>query len=111
MDAKATLPSAAAWPSPAELVITWGDGHVSSYRMTFLREHCPCASCKAEKAQPAAKQDLLGMRPTEKGLESPDVEVVGRYALRFGWRDGHDTGIYPFSFLREICGCDACRAA
>lgn len=111
MDPKAYLPASALWPSPSELTITWGDGHRSSYRMTYLREHCPCATCKAEKVQPAAGRDLLGMRPTDKGLESPAVEVVGRYALRFGWRDGHDTGIYPFEFLRAICGCDACRGA
>lgn len=105
----ATFPAGAAWPSPSELTITWGDGHVSSYRMTYLREHCPCADCRAEKARPGGR-DLLTPQPTEQGLASPDVEVVGRYALRFAWRDGHDTGIYPFTLLRELCPCDACRA-
>ena len=109
MDPKRFAPAGAEWPTPSELKITWGDGHVSRYRMSYLREHCPCATCKAQKAQPASKQDLLGMRPTDKGLERPNVEVVGRYALRFGWRDGHDTGIYPFEFLRQICDCAACR--
>lgn len=108
MDPKASTPAAARWPSPSELCITWADGHESSYQMSYLREHCPCASCKAERAAPL-RGGLLGMRPTAKALESPDVEVVGRYALRFCWRDGHDTGIYPFELLRQLCPCDACR--
>jgi DUF971 family protein len=36
-------------------------------------------------------------------LEIVDVEIVGRYALTFRWSDGHETGIYSFRLLREIC--------
>lgn len=38
------------------------------------------------------------------------AELVGNYAVRFVWRDGHDTGIYEFRALRDLCPCDACRA-
>jgi DUF971 family protein len=27
---------------------------------------------------------------------------VGGYALRPRWKDGHETGIYSFSYLREL---------
>ena len=32
-----------------------------------------------------------------------DVSVVGRYALNFRWSDGHETGIYSFQYLRDLC--------
>jgi DUF971 family protein len=30
------------------------------------------------------------------------AEMVGNYALRIRFSDGHDTGIYTWSYLREI---------
>jgi DUF971 family protein len=32
-----------------------------------------------------------------------DIAIVGRYALTFRWSDGHETGIYSFRLLRELC--------
>jgi DUF971 family protein len=39
------------------------------------------------------------------------IQPVGRYAIQIDWSDGHETGIYPFRRLRELCRCDACVAA
>jgi DUF971 family protein len=36
-------------------------------------------------------------------LEVADVEIVGRYALTFRFSDQHQTGIYSFRYLRELC--------
>ena len=30
------------------------------------------------------------------------VELVGRYAIRVWWDDGHSSGIYTFEFLRGL---------
>lgn len=30
------------------------------------------------------------------------VELVGSYAIRVVWSDGHDTGIYTFEYLNRI---------
>jgi DUF971 family protein len=30
------------------------------------------------------------------------IHYVGRYALQFNWSDGHQTGIYPFEYLRRL---------
>ena len=38
-----------------------------------------------------------------------DVDLVGNYALNLFWTDGHDTGIYSFRKLRELCPCKGCR--
>ena len=37
------------------------------------------------------------------------IEAVGNYAINLGWADGHDTGIYSYAYLRELCSCDECR--
>ncbi|PAY07392.1 MULTISPECIES: DUF971 domain-containing protein [Bradyrhizobium] len=36
------------------------------------------------------------------GLYVAAVEPVGTYALRLSFSDGHDRGIYPWSYLREL---------
>ena len=48
-----------------------------------------------------------GSRQTEDLLRDEvgikDISVVGRYALNFRWSDGHDTAIYSFQYLRDLC--------
>ena len=84
------------------LDVTWGDGHRSSLPVQYLRKHCPCAGCKGEK-------DLLGrqlMPILKTSYDGPIAaisgELVGNYAIRIAWADGHDTGIYTFRYLRQL---------
>jgi DUF971 family protein len=44
------------------------------------------------------------------GVAAERYSMVGRYAISFGWSDGHSTGIYPYSYLLEMCECAACAA-
>lgn len=37
-----------------------------------------------------------------------DVALVGSYAIQITWGDGHATGYYTFTLLREMCPCDEC---
>lgn len=37
------------------------------------------------------------------------AELVGNYAIRLRWTDGHDTGIYAFTILRAACPCPRCH--
>ena len=32
--------------TPDGLLISWNDGHQATYPYAYLREHCPCASCR-----------------------------------------------------------------
>ncbi len=93
------------WIENGVLGIDWSDGHQGRYPIRELRLHCPCAACTDEwtgelKLQPDDVPLLMMMQ---------DVEPVGRYALRFTFSDGHDTGIYSFSFLRKLCQCRQCH--
>lgn len=81
------------------LRITWGDGHVCKYGAPQLRRACPCAQCVNEwTGQRVLKPDLV-----PEDLVINEFDLVGRYALNFRWSDGHETGIYSFRYLRELC--------
>lgn len=89
----------------AALNIVWEDGHESVYEPRYLRMRCPCAACVDE---------MTGRRTLTEAMVSRSVypaaiHYVGRYALQFVWSDGHDTGIYPFDYLRRACPCEECR--
>jgi len=91
---------------PRELEICWADGHVSVYAVRSLRLSCGCATCVDEwtgQGRLDASTVPLDVRPLQ-------IQSVGRYAIQIHWNDGHATGIYPFSRLRELCPCPHCSA-
>jgi DUF971 family protein len=91
------------------LDIEWADGHRSSYDFERLRWMCPCAFCRGEAGMPG----WLDSDPTltDAQVTLTDIALVGQYALAPTWADGHHTGYYTFSLLRESCPCaeDAAR--
>ena len=87
------------------LVVEWGDGLRSVYPISYLRTMCPCALCKqVREEQKGAKRSLLPILPGNFSdpLKATGAEMVGGYALRIDWSDGHGSGIYSFQYLREI---------
>lgn len=81
---------------PHSVVIEWTDGHRSVYSAAELRRLCPCARCINEVTgvrmlDPASIPDYLA---------HVEVKLVGNYALAIRFSDQHDTGIFPFTFLR-----------
>lgn len=82
------------------LAIDWSDGHKSEFGLDYLRSWCPCAGCQGHAPVPR----YLGL----VGQSLAGIETVGNYALMFRWNDGHDTGIWAYPRLRELCPCDEC---
>src|ERR1700752_3117183 len=84
-----------------ELAIRWNDGAESFLKLEMLRRACPCAACGGEP-------DVLGYvsRPqvsyTEKRFQFVGFALVGGYALQPRWADGHNSGIYSFTYLRRL---------
>lgn len=83
----------------ATMRITWGDGRTCRYAAPALRRVCPCARCVNEMTG----ERVLKPETISDDLTIRDVDLVGRYALNFRWSDGHDSGIYSFRLLRELC--------
>ncbi len=85
------------------LRITWKDGHESLYPVRNLRLACRCALCIEE----GTGRPLLDERNVPPDVRPVRISGVGRYALGFEWSDGHDSGIYTFEYLRDLCPCCA----
>ncbi|MHB8410643.1 MAG: gamma-butyrobetaine hydroxylase-like domain-containing protein [Candidatus Acidiferrales bacterium] len=93
--------------------ITWSDAHTSHYDFSYLREHCPCATCKEGHDNKPAVAAETTISSAALPLFKPKVTArvaaaVGNYAVQIEFTDGHATGIYSFSHFREICPCEAC---
>ena len=72
----------------------------------FLRVHSPSAEVKGH----GPGQEVLQWGKLHVAISS--VERAGNYALRLGFDDGHDTGIYSWDYLFELCrNSDALWAA
>lgn len=94
------------------LVVTWGDGHSSLFPLRWLRANCPCATCREERRSAAMETDLLKLSTGPlPSTEIAGAELVGNYAIRLTWTDGHDAGIYAFTLLRASCPCATCHPA
>ena len=84
-----------------EVALRWADGAESYFTLERLRRACPCAACGGEP-------DVLGrvVRPevrfTADSFRLTGWQFVGSYALQPSWGDGHGTGIYSFSYLRQL---------
>lgn len=95
--------------------IDWKDGHRSCWSFPWLRQACPCATCQDEREKTgrilgAAAPEPPALLPMYKAPVRPDnVQQVGRYAISFGWNDGHTSGIYSWDYLRRHCLCEMCR--
>ena len=64
-----------------------------------LRRECPCAQCVNEWSG----ERTLKPESIADDIEIADLTTIGRYALNFRWSDGHETGIYSFQYLRDLC--------
>ncbi|MCB9147555.1 MAG: DUF971 domain-containing protein [Caldilineaceae bacterium] len=97
--------------------ITWADEHLSAYPLRWLRANCPCATCKEVRRQRSAANDSLSLDLTinldtkpEPSTQIAGAELVGNYAIRLEWTDGHATGIYGFSTLRAASSLEMLKA-
>ena len=83
------------------VALSWPDGREDFLPMDYLRARSP-------SAETAGEPDIFGnIRGGDPRTEFPGVvvtgyEMVGRYAIRFIFSDGHDSGLYTFEYLRGL---------
>lgn len=80
------------------LVVTWQDDDMCSYPFFYLRDNCVCAHCVHE----VTGEKLLDPASIPKDIHIKDMKLVGNYALKIFWSDGHDAGLYTWTRLREL---------
>ncbi|MEZ6172229.1 MAG: DUF971 domain-containing protein [Phycisphaerales bacterium] len=88
------------------LTIEWANGTTSYYTIAYLRAMSPSADMK--ELRRSMESNPLTVLPTgARGAATGDVvavdaELVGNYAMRITFSDGHASGIYSWSYLRSI---------
>ena len=79
-----------------ELEVRFADGMNARLSAEFLRVHSPSAEVKGH----SAGEGILVTDKETVGIKS--IEPVGLYAVRIVFDDGHDTGLYTWSYLYEM---------
>ena len=88
------------------LTVHWEDGTASFYSIRHLRKMSPSAD-QAKLRQEMARNPLTVLpasaaTQSDQTLTATSAELVGNYALKIVFSDGHDTGIFSWEYLRSI---------
>jgi ATP-binding protein involved in chromosome partitioning len=78
--------------------ILWEDGRQHHIDVRDLRLACHCAVCIEEMTG----QPLLDPNSVRQDVAPQSISSVGNYAITVRWNDGHSSGIYSFTALREL---------
>jgi len=101
------LPQAIDLKKTKALTITWNDGSVSTYSIAFLRKNSPSADAKEQRKELAANPLTVLPASSDEPLTATDAELVGRYAIKLSFSDGHRTGLYTWEYLRSLNEVDS----
>ena len=78
------------------LVLCYEDGSGFELEAEFLRVHSPSAEVRGHGP---------GQETLQVGKENvviSTIEPVGHYAIRLVFDDGHDSGLYTWTYLHEL---------
>jgi len=78
-----------------EITLDYGDSS-SIMSAEFLRVNSPSAEVKGHSAE--QKKLVCG----KKDVTVKSIELVGNYAIRLIFSDGHSTGIYTWRYLQDL---------
>lgn len=79
------------------LEVAYADGDRYQLPCEYLRVYSPSAEVRGH----GPGQEVLQTGKRMVGISA--IEPVGNYALQFTFTDGHDSGIYSWSYLHELC--------
>jgi len=84
-----------------EVAIRWSDGAETFVTAERLRAASPSAETQGERDVFGTRYGGAGPR-SFAGVRVLGWEQVGNYAIRFGFSDGHRTGLYTYDYLRKL---------
>jgi DUF971 family protein len=83
-------------PAKDELLVSFDDQSAHALRAEYLRVVSPSAEVQGHS------EDQRQTVPGKRRVKISQIEPVGNYAVRIVFDDGHDTGIFSWSYLREL---------
>lgn len=81
------------------LYIQWNDKTESNFSLHKMRTMCPCATCVTSRLNQNNSYIPLLL---SNQVEVKNIEIVGNYAIKIDWKDGHNSGIYEYSSLHRF---------
>jgi DUF971 family protein len=79
------------------LELEYAGGEHYSLPCEYLRVYSPSAEVRGH----GSGQETLQTGKINVGIT--DIKPVGRYAVQLVFDDGHDTGLYSWDYLYELC--------
>ena len=79
-----------------ELSVIFNDGLEFVYSAEFLRVHSPSAEVQGHSPD---QRKIIG---NKENVLIMSIQPVGNYAVRLVFDDGHDTGLYSWTYLYRI---------
>lgn len=80
----------------ATLELLYADGTCNTFNAEFLRVHSPSAEVRGH----GKGQEVL--QTGKRHVKIVNLEPVGNYAIKLSFSDGHDTGIYSWTYLCDL---------
>lgn len=80
-----------------ELELEYAGGERYSLSCEYLRVYSPSAEVRGH----GRGQEVLQTGKANVGISA--INPVGRYALQLVFDDGHDTGLYSWDYLYQLC--------
>jgi DUF971 family protein len=78
------------------LELTFTDGNFE-LRAEYLRVHSPSAEVRGH----GVGQETLQVKKRFVGISN--IEITGNYALKISFDDGHDSGLFTWDYLYDLC--------
>lgn len=79
-----------------QVEIAWPDGLSGSLSGLALRKACACSSCRRNR-------QLGTISLLDADIAIDNLNIHGVSAMQFHFSDGHNRGLYPWSYLRQLC--------
>ncbi|EAU40052.1 hypothetical protein FP2506_02385 [Fulvimarina pelagi HTCC2506] len=78
------------------MTLAWPGREPEELSAEYLRVHSPSAEVQGHRA--SERKTQFGKRD----VEIRKIQPVGNYAIKISFSDGHDTGLYSWTYLSEL---------
>lgn len=98
-------------PDPRQVTLAADRGYLEIEWNDGSRDRASAGALRAASRSSGSVRARVDGRATPPPADLTIVAVhpVGRYALNLIFSDGHDRGIYPWGYLREVAGRESAR--